>query len=298
MENEIKKEKNMSPITSIIIVIALIAGTSLYTVRLPKNQETKTLLPPTQLNKNTISFQNGVELPVRWKDMGVKMVEAGVIDKAKFENLYSQRGGLSETEKKLLTSNNNENLVITPENSGVILNMLWAFGLANKNPILENGPMMDKRYGGAGNFASTGGWTLSKGGAMGHYSMHSFIKLTNEQQDLVERVAKNIYRPCCDNSTYFPDCNHGIAMLGLLELMASQGVNETDMYKFALKVNALWFPGQYESIKTFFASKNMDWNTADPKKILSSEYSSASGYQKVLSQVQPQQPKGGSSCGT
>ena len=120
MENEIKKEKNMSPITSIIIVIALITGTSLYTVRLPKNQETETLLPPTQLNKNTISFQNGVELPVRWKDMGVKMVEAGVIDKAKFENLYSQRGGLSETEKKLLTSNNNENLVITPENSGVI----------------------------------------------------------------------------------------------------------------------------------------------------------------------------------
>ena len=157
---------------------------------------------------------------------------------------------------------------------------------------------MDPRYGGAGNFASTGGWTLAQGGAMDHYSMHKFVTLTPDQQALVERVAKNIYRPCCDNSTYFPDCNQGIAMLGLLELMASQGVSEQDMYKIALQVNTLWFPGQYEAIKTFFTSQNMDWNTADPKKILSAEFSSASGYKKVLSQIQPQQQKGGTGCGT
>ena len=59
---------------------------------------------------------------------------------------------------------------------------------------------------------------------MNHYSMHRFIVLTPEQQALVEKVSKGIYRPCCGNSVYFPDCNHGMAMLGLLELMASQGV--------------------------------------------------------------------------
>ena len=240
---------------------------------------------------------------LHWGNMGIKMTEAGVIDKVKFENLYSGRGGLSEVEKKLLTDINNENLVINSENSGVMLNMLWALGLGNKNPILENGPMMDPRYGNtgsspAGGFASTGGWTLAQGSAMDHYSMHSFITLTREQQVLVERVAKNIYRPCCDNSTYFPDCNHGMAMLGLLELMASQGVSEQDMYKVALQVNTLWFPSQYEAIKTFFVSQNLDWNTADPKKILSAEFSSASGYQKVLSQIQPQEQKRGTSCGT
>ena len=132
---------------------------------------------------------------------------------------------------------------------------------------------------------------------MDHYSMHSFVTLTPEQQALVERVAKNIYRPCCDNSTYFPDCNHGMAMLGLLELMASQKATETDMYKTALGVNTLWFPSQYEAIKTFFVSQNMDWNTTDPRKILSAEFSSASGYQKVLSQIQPPEQKGGASCG-
>jgi hypothetical protein len=238
-----------------------------------------------------------VELPVKWGDMGMKMIEAGVIDKKEFENLYAGRGGLPLIAINLLTDSNNDNLVITEENSGVMLNMLWAFGLGNKNSILENGPMMDPKYGGAGNFASTGGWTLAKGNAMDHYSMHKFVTLTEEQQSIVERVAKNIYRPCCDNSTYFPDCNHGMAMLGLLELMASQGVSEIDMYKFALQVNALWFPDQYQAIKTFFISQNIDWNIIDPKKILGSEYSSASGYQKVLSQIKPQEQKGGTSCG-
>ena len=39
---------------------------------------------------------------------------------------------------------------------------------------------------------------------------------------IVEEIAGNIYRPCCGNSTAFPDCNHGMAMLGLIELMVSQ----------------------------------------------------------------------------
>ena len=294
-ENEIKKENNLPPIVNIVIVLALIIGASVYTARL-KSQEI--LWHPARLNpQNGVSLKNGVELPVKWGNMGIKMVETGVIDKEKFENLYSQRGGLSEADKKLFYDADNDNLTITSENSGVMLNMFWAFGLANKNPILENGPMMDKQYGGAGNFASTGGWTLAQGNAMTHYNMHSFVTLTEEQQFLVERIAQNIYRPCCNNSTYFPDCNHGMAMLGLLELMASQGVSETDMYKVALQINTLWFPSQYQAIATFFKSKNMDWNAVDPKKILGADYSSASGYQKMLSQMRPQEQKGGTGCG-
>ncbi|OGI64905.1 hypothetical protein A3H53_03845 [Candidatus Nomurabacteria bacterium RIFCSPLOWO2_02_FULL_40_10] len=296
-ENKTKKEIDLKSLMNIVIVAALIVGASLYTARLSKNQK---LWHPARLSpgqQKEISLQDWVELPVVWGDLGLQMTEAGVIDKEKFEALYASRGGLSEADKKLLYDADNGNLVINTENSGIALNMLWAFGLANKNPILSEGPMMDPQYGGAGNFASTGGWTLARGNAMSHYSMHSFVTLTGEQQSIVERVAKNIYRPCCDNSTYFPDCNHGMAMLGLLELMASQGVSESNMYKFALQFNALWFPDTYEAIKTFFASKNMDWNTADPKKILGAEYSSASGYQKMLSQMKPQEQKGGASCG-
>src|SRR3989344_2194479 len=169
MENETKKEKNLPPIMSIIIVLALIIGASVYTVKF-RGQEI--LWHPARLDlQNEISPKDGVELPVRWGNLGVQMTETEVIDKEKFEGLYRGRGGLSEADKKLLIGNNNGNLVITPENSGVMLNMLWALGLGNKNSILENGPMMDPRYGGAGNFASTGGWTLAQGSAMNHYSM-------------------------------------------------------------------------------------------------------------------------------
>ena len=211
--------------------------------------------------------------------------------------LYNQRGGLNNEDKNLLYGENNGNLTIDSENAGYILNLFWAFGLANKNEILENGPMTDSQYGGAGNFASTGGWTMSQNDTMNHYSKHQFIDLTNEQQSLVERVSKNIYRPCCGNSTYFPDCNHGMAMLGLLELMANQGVSESDMYRVALIVNSYWFPDTYLTIAKYFQNRGIDWKNVDPKEILSSAYSSASGYQKVLSEVEPIQPQGGGGCG-
>lgn len=119
-----------------------------------------------------------------------------------------------------------------------MLNMFWAFGLANKNRILEIGPMSENTE----NFASTGGWTLAAGDTMEHYSHHELITLSPEQQDLVENTSKNIFRPCCKNPTYFPDCNHGMAMLGILELLASQGKTEKELYATADAVNKIWFP--------------------------------------------------------
>lgn len=239
----------------------------------------------------------GAVLPVRWNDLGEKMIAAGVIDAQKFESIYSQRGGLNAEGKQLLYGKDNGNLKITPENSGVILNLLWALGLGNKNDVLDKGEMTDPKYGGAENFASTGGWTLAEGDVMNHYSHHRFITLNLEQQALVERVSKNIYRPCCNNSTHFPDCNHGMAMLGLLELMASQGASEEEMYKTALLVNSYWFPDTYLTIAKYLETKGIGWDKADPKEILGVNFSSASGYQQILTQVSPPQRKSGGGCG-
>src|SRR3989344_5001923 len=76
--------------------------------------------------------------------------------------------------RKLLEQGGNGKLMMTRENAGYLLNLLWALGLANKNPILEDKTeMMNPSYGGAGNFASTGGWTIAKGDAMEHYNMHA-----------------------------------------------------------------------------------------------------------------------------
>jgi hypothetical protein len=239
----------------------------------------------------------GITLPVKWGDLGKQLIEKGVIDRDQFVALYQDRLGLGPNEIKMLDDNNNGNIVITSDNAGVILNLLWALGLGNKNPILDTGPMVSEQYGGAGNFASTGGWSLSKGNAMQHYSKYNLIKLTKDQQTLVERVSQNIFRPCCNNSTYFPDCNHGMAMLALLEMMASQGVSESDMYKVALQVNAYWFPDTYLTLAKYEAKNGVAWENVDAQKMLSAEYSSASGYKAIRAQIQPVKQGGGGGCG-
>ena len=240
----------------------------------------------------------GFELPVVWKDYGKQLIAKGVIDQEKFEALYANRGGLSDEDKKMLGGTENGKMTITAENSGVWLNLLWAFGLGNKNQILEKGPMVDPGYGGAGKFASTGGWSVSKGKAMDHYSKHAFLTLNPEEQATVSRVSQGIYRPCCNNATYFPDCNHGMAMLGLLELMAQQGVSEEEMYRVALEVNSFWFPQTYLTLAKYFAGKGTAWEKIDAKMVLGKEYSSGSGYNQILTEITPvEQRPGGGSCG-
>jgi len=295
-------EKENSFITGSMMISAsllIFAGVQVYLAKRP------TVSAPTQSSptadtaalQKAVAPSNGVVLPVKWGDLGKRMVVAGVIDAAKFEALYAGRGELAADAKMLLDSDNNGQLVITPENSGTLLNLLWALGLANKNPVLEKGPMRDPAYGGAGQFASTGGWTLARGDTMTHYSAHELMSLTTDQQSLVERVAKDIYRPCCGNDTYFPDCNHGMAMFGLLELMASQGASEDQMYKAALAVNSYWFSGEYLVIAKYLAGKGIAWNSVNPKDILAANFSSAQGYRQILAQSEPTQDKSSGGCG-
>lgn len=298
MEEDKNKKINLLS-ASLLISAVIIAGAWVYTAKeeVPTLTQSEVGVPtPEGIEKKVLPSQ-GVALPVRWGDLGAKMVSIGVIGKEKFEKVYAKRGGLDAEEKKLLEGVGNEQVVINKDNAGFLLNLFWALGLGSKNDILENGPMMSPQYGGAENFASTGGWTLARGDAMEHYSRHPLIVLTPVEQELVEEVSKNIYRPCCNNPTFFPDCNHGMAMLGLLELMASQGVSEEGMYKVALQVSAYWFPEVYLIIAQYLASNGIDWEDADPKEILGANYSSGSGYRKILDQVTVPEKRDAGSCG-
>ncbi|MDZ4209605.1 MAG: hypothetical protein U1C56_00330, partial [Candidatus Curtissbacteria bacterium] len=202
----------------------------------------------------------------------------------------------SEADLELIESSANGEIIMTRENSGLILNLLWAFGLANENPVLEEGPMANPNYGGAGGFASTGGWTLAYGDPMDHYSAHAFVRLSSEQQALVENTAKGIFRPCCGNSTHFPDCNHGMAMLGLLELLAKEGLSEDEVYDIALKVNSYWFPETYMTLASYFDSKGVKWANVDAKTVLGYDYSSGAGYSRILAEMDPVEIEGGGGC--
>ena len=273
-----------------LIIAGVAVGVGLYAAEV-------TNYPLTIAESTHVVPEAGVDIPVRWGDMGKRLVEVGAIDAETFEALYRERGELPQGVEQLLRENTEGRLKITPENSALLLNLLWALGLANKNPILEDKTeMMNPAYGGEGNFASTGGWTVANGDAMQHYNRHILVSLSPDQQKLVDSVSKNIYRPCCDNSVHFPDCNHGLAMLGLLELMASQGVNEAEMYKAALDMNVYWFPDTYSTIVQYLTQNGVEWKSVEPREILSKKYSSASGYAKIVAAVEIRQ--GGNSSGS
>ncbi|KKR73346.1 MAG: hypothetical protein UU16_C0023G0011 [Candidatus Woesebacteria bacterium GW2011_GWA2_40_7] len=162
------------------------------------------------------------------------------------------------------------------------------------------------KYGGikgAGDFASTGGWSLAKGSTMNYYSRSVLIPLTSEQEQLVEKVSSNIFRPCCNNSTAFPDCNHGMALLGVLQFMAGNGASEREMYEAGKYFNAFWFPGNYFDLALYFKNKEgKNFSDIDAKLLLSKDYSSATGAKNIKLWLSEQglveePPKTGGGCG-
>lgn len=302
MEN---KQKNN--LISVLLIVSL-ATNAILALNAVRPNSISNVLPSADDKANVleeINPEGGYEIKAAFEDLGPKMIAMGVIDLEKFKQAYASSGqDLSLEELDILTKGSQSKVKINSLNSRFVLNFFWAVGLANKTDILDKGKMMT--YGGlkgAGGFASTGGWTLAKGDAMKYYSKSRLIPLTANQEELVDKVASNIYRPCCDNSTAFPDCNHGMALLGVLELMASNGASEQEMYDAGKYFNAFWFPGNYSDLALYFKNKEgISFKDLDPRVLLSKEFSSSTGWQtakKWLSDqgIIPPVAKGGGGCG-
>lgn len=237
-------------------------------------------------------------------DSVIKLVKNGVIDKDKFEAIYKDRGGLPDELKDVLTIPSNKPILLTRSNANFYVNLLWPLGLANRMETNKQSPVNGKSL---FNFASTGGWNLGKeenGGA--YFNKLDIVGLTPTQEALATKIAQNSYRPCCNNSTFFQDCNHGSALLGVLELGAAQGLTEDELYREALAFNSFWFSSSYIQNALYLkAVKNIDWENADPKAVLDKEFSSASGNYKIQAEVAKipnliptQGHGGGGGCGT
>ena len=173
---EIKKEEAIKKKDyllqgSIIIAGLLISGSWVYSSTLQYFKPSESVQNQKTIEKlqETVLPTEGVTLPVRWGDLGVKLAETGTIDLVTWENLNKSGGGRPDDIKNLFSDVGSQQLKMTPYNAQYLLNIFWALGLGNKSEILEKGPMMDKQYGGADKFASTGGWSLAKGKAMDHY---------------------------------------------------------------------------------------------------------------------------------
>ncbi|HET7088831.1 MAG TPA: hypothetical protein VFL17_09290 [Anaerolineae bacterium] len=244
----------------------------------------------------------GYTLPAKFGDIGPKLLAAGGIDFDRFVQLYEQGGQpLTDEQIAILKESSAASIVIDRENASFLLNVFWAVGLTNRNRILTEGPMMQGGKDQVGNFASTAGWTMGARPPAELYASASLITLTSEQQLRLEEVAQSVYRPCCNNPTHFPDCNHGMAMLGLLELMASQGASSDEMFEAAKFINAFWYPQQtLEQAIYFEAAEGLDFSQVEPRTIVGVNYSSASGYRAVRQWLASsgllKQSSGGGSC--
>ena len=288
-----------------VYVLVMAVGWSLSSKpNVIKGQDTQasTTLDTTALAEQ-INPKDGYNLSISYGDLGPQLLASGVISYDAFAAIYQNAGSpLSAEQIEILKNGSDHEIVINAQNAYYLLNFFWAVGLANRNVILTEGPMVQNSDGKFENFASTGGWNLATKPITDLYASLDLIPLTEEQQKLVEEVAQGVYRPCCDNPTHFPDCNHGMAMLGILELMASQGATADQMFEAAKYVNAYWFPQQtLEAAVYLKANQGIDFAEADPRLIVGRSMSSASGSKRVYADLQSkgllqQAPGQGGSC--
>lgn len=246
--------------------------------------------------------EKGFQSEIYLADSVLKLVEKGVIDQNKFKAIYNERAGLPSELEDVLTKPSYDPILLTRDNANIYVNLLWALGLSNYMSTNKDSPINGESL---FNFASTGGWNIGKeenGGA--YFNKFRIVELTPTQEALVTEIAKNTYRPCCNNSTFFQDCNHGSALLGLLQLGASQGLTAEELYRETLFFNSFWFPHNYVQTALYFkVIKNTDWEKVDPKEVMGYNYSAISNWAKnvqveiaKLPNLIPQTQSGGS-CG-
>lgn len=251
-----------------------------------------------------INPKEGYVLPINFGDLGPQMIAAGVFDRDAFIGVYQKAGQpLTQTQMNMLDGTHDGGVVMNNENAYFLLNYFWALGLSNKNPVLDFGAIQKNGQSGVEGLASTGGWTLATRPIREIFSSSKYFVLTAEQQKRLEEVAAMVYRPCCDNPTHFPDCNHGMAMLGLLELMASQNATLDEMLEAAKYVNAFWYPQQtLEQAVYVLKTEGKAYQDVEAKLIVGQQYSSLSGFKQIHTILEqngwlPQAPSGGGSCG-
>jgi hypothetical protein len=156
--------------------------------------------------------EKGIDTGVVFGDAIQKVIAAGALDPEKLRaHGYAQPHWV----ERLLAAPSQEPIVFTRSRAPYLVNLLWPIGLSNRVVFNRQSPINTDYLPG---FASTGGWTLGRApnGSV-YFDTIDAVPITGRQAFLVLVIATNTFRPCCDNNTLFQDCNHGSALLGLIE---------------------------------------------------------------------------------
>ena len=262
----------------------------------------------------------GYALPFKSGNNIHKLVETGALNISNLSIiLNNSKQPLTPVEEEILNGTYNGYIQFNSTNSEFVQLALWSLGINNNDTIINKGqiinasvPYADQinsnaslkqkvtpQYVASHYFASTGGY-----GSLGKLQLGelNIINLTSQQQALMYDVATHSYRPCCDNPTAFPDCNHGAAALGLIELLASQNANQTQMFSAIKYFYQYQFPQQYAEIAAYFDIHGENYSQINSSEIMSFSFSSYSGFSSVnqylIKNGALQQPSNnGASCG-
>ena len=246
---------------------------------------------------------SGYQSRVALKDSIVNLVRNEVISREKFLASQKFNGKMPQELSRVLDEPSSKPIRLTRENAVHYVNLLWPVGLSNRMTANMKSPVAGPDL---PNFASTAGWTLGKQpeGSV-YFNKFPIIEMNPETEALAVRVAKATYRPCCNNSTFFQDCNHGSALFAILQLGASQGLTEEQLYKEALAFNSFWFPDYYIRTALYFkVVRETGWRDADAKTLMGADFSAGGPWQQnvmtalnAIPDLIPQ-PPGGANCGT
>jgi hypothetical protein len=220
--------------------------------------------------------EKGVATSVMFGDALQKVIAAGALDP---EKLRAQGRALPHWVERLLAGPSEEPIFLTRERAPYLVNLLWPIGPSNRAVFNRSSPINTAELAG---FASTGGWTLGRAPS-GHVYFNAVdaVPLTERQAFLALAVATNTFRPCCDNSTFFQDCNHGSALLGLIELAVSQGATAEAVYRIAATANSYWFPAEYARTAQYFSRfEDRSWKGVSAPLVLAASFSTLSGWKQ------------------
>jgi len=306
-ENRVRVRRgNSTRIWIILTLVAFIAGSSGgYWVGINSHDRMANQGSPDMATLiEQINPPDGYAIDASFGDIGPQLIAASAFKLDDFVSVYQQAGQpLTDDQMEVLERGSSDQVVFNQQNAYFLLNLFWALGLTNQNPVLDNGPMLGNGREDVVKFASTGGWSLAARPVDQLFSSTPIVTLTAAQQERLEEVVITVFRPCCDNPTHFPDCNHGMAMLGMLELMASQGASVGEMFAAAKYANAYWYPQQTLELAAYFqVRQNENFSQVDARQLVSQPFSSLSGYRNVHQWLStngalPQSPGGGNSCG-
>ena len=221
--------------------------------------------------------EKGIDTGVRFGDAIQRLITAGALDPERLRGL--EEYGLPSWVERLLAAPSWEPIVFSRDRAPYLVNLLWPIGLANRAAFNRDSPINGISL---PSYASTGGWTLGRArNGYVYFDSVAAVPMTPRQAALALEIARNTFRPCCDNSTFFQDCNHGSALLGLIELAASQGADADRIYRIALAANSYWFPEVYAKIALCYRYfGGIRWRDAPARRMLGAAYSSLDGWRR------------------